>query len=168
MNFWACFRVQSFEEGQKEKDLNWVESQVGQLTEDTSTCALWTRIWRSQVRIFHVSQSCRLTFWSDAITLIYLPYGPSAYFKLTSIELTKQIFVWSFFLNSAEIDPQPRTGSWKGNSPLSWTRAQRICNTTRTYSWQNVSNGISSATWIPRKTSRNVPQPTWLYLLQAA
>jgi len=30
---------------------------------------------------------------SDAITLIYLPDGPSAYFKLTSIELTKQIFV---------------------------------------------------------------------------
>jgi ribosome production factor 1 len=30
---------------------------------------------------------------SDAITVIYLPNGPSAYFKLTSIELTKQIFV---------------------------------------------------------------------------
>jgi ribosome production factor 1 len=30
---------------------------------------------------------------SDAITLVYLPDGPSAYFKLTSVELTKQIFV---------------------------------------------------------------------------
>lgn len=28
----------------------------------------------------------------NAITLIYLPHGPSAYFKLTSIQLTKQIF----------------------------------------------------------------------------
>ncbi|KAF9461250.1 Brix-domain-containing protein [Collybia nuda] len=28
----------------------------------------------------------------NAITLVYLPNGPSAYFKLTSIELTKQIF----------------------------------------------------------------------------
>lgn len=29
----------------------------------------------------------------DAITMIHLPEGPTAYFKLTSIELTKQIFV---------------------------------------------------------------------------
>ncbi|KAF8202379.1 anticodon-binding protein [Pholiota molesta] len=29
----------------------------------------------------------------NAITLVHLPNGPSAYFKLTSIELTKQIFV---------------------------------------------------------------------------
>ncbi|KAJ3516935.1 hypothetical protein NLJ89_g805 [Agrocybe chaxingu] len=28
----------------------------------------------------------------NAVTLVYLPNGPSAYFKLTSIELTKQIF----------------------------------------------------------------------------
>ncbi|PPQ72319.1 hypothetical protein CVT26_007276 [Gymnopilus dilepis] len=28
----------------------------------------------------------------NAITLVYLPNGPSAYFKLTSVELTKQIF----------------------------------------------------------------------------
>ncbi|KAG6890019.1 hypothetical protein C0992_003364 [Termitomyces sp. T32_za158] len=30
---------------------------------------------------------------SDAITLVYLPAGPTAYFKLTSVELTKNIFV---------------------------------------------------------------------------
>jgi hypothetical protein len=29
----------------------------------------------------------------DGITLVHLPEGPTAYFKLTSIELTKQIFV---------------------------------------------------------------------------
>jgi ribosome production factor 1 len=29
----------------------------------------------------------------DAITLVHLPNGPTAYFKLTSIQLTKQIFV---------------------------------------------------------------------------
>jgi hypothetical protein len=29
----------------------------------------------------------------DAITLVHLPDGPTAYFKLTSIELTKKIFV---------------------------------------------------------------------------
>lgn len=29
----------------------------------------------------------------DAITLVHLPDGPTAYFKLTSIELTQQIFV---------------------------------------------------------------------------
>jgi ribosome production factor 1 len=29
----------------------------------------------------------------DALTLIHLPHGPTAYFKLTSIELTSQIFV---------------------------------------------------------------------------
>ena len=29
----------------------------------------------------------------DAITLVHLPNGPSAYFKLTSIELTRQIYV---------------------------------------------------------------------------
>ena len=29
----------------------------------------------------------------DALTVIYLPNGPTAYFKLTSVELTKQIFV---------------------------------------------------------------------------
>lgn len=29
----------------------------------------------------------------DAITLVHLPNGPTAYFKLTSIELTKQIYV---------------------------------------------------------------------------
>lgn len=32
----------------------------------------------------------------DAITLVYLPNGPVAYFKLTSIELTKQIYVGCF------------------------------------------------------------------------
>ena len=32
----------------------------------------------------------------DAITLVYLPNGPVAYFKLTSIELTKQIYVGYF------------------------------------------------------------------------
>lgn len=32
----------------------------------------------------------------DAITLVYLPNGPVAYFKLTSIELTKQIYVGFF------------------------------------------------------------------------
>lgn len=29
----------------------------------------------------------------DAITMVHLPGGPTAYFKLTSIALTKQIFV---------------------------------------------------------------------------
>lgn len=29
----------------------------------------------------------------DAITMVHLPDGPTAYFKLTSIQLTKQIFV---------------------------------------------------------------------------
>jgi ribosome production factor 1 len=33
--------------------------------------------------------------YPDAITLVYLPDGPMAYFKLTSIELTKQIYVSS-------------------------------------------------------------------------
>ena len=30
---------------------------------------------------------------SDAITLIHLPSGPTAYFKLTSVQLTKEIYV---------------------------------------------------------------------------
>ena len=30
---------------------------------------------------------------SDAITVVHLPSGPTAYFKLTSVELTKKIFV---------------------------------------------------------------------------
>ena len=30
---------------------------------------------------------------TDAITIIYLPEGPTAYFKLTSIELSKKIHV---------------------------------------------------------------------------
>lgn len=34
-----------------------------------------------------------ITQRADAIILVHLPNGPSAYFKLTSIELTKQIFV---------------------------------------------------------------------------
>jgi ribosome production factor 1 len=34
--------------------------------------------------------------FKDAITLVYLPNGPVAYFKLTSIELTKQIYVGCF------------------------------------------------------------------------
>lgn len=32
----------------------------------------------------------------DAITLIHLPNGPTAYFKLTSIELSKRISVRPF------------------------------------------------------------------------
>lgn len=36
----------------------------------------------------------------DAITLVYLPNGPMAYFKLTSIELTKQIYVSSPSISS--------------------------------------------------------------------
>ena len=41
-----------------------------------------------------------LPFDVDAITLVHLPNGPSAYFKLTSIELTRQIYVRAelFFL----------------------------------------------------------------------
>jgi ribosome production factor 1 len=35
-----------------------------------------------------------LTHVIDGMTLVHLPNGPTAYFKLTSIELTKQIFVW--------------------------------------------------------------------------
>jgi rRNA maturation protein Rpf1 len=31
--------------------------------------------------------------WPDGITLIHLPNGPTAYFKLTSVQLTKEIFV---------------------------------------------------------------------------
>ena len=39
------------------------------------------------------------SFDLDAITLVHLPNGPSAYFKLTSIELTRQIYVRAdFFL----------------------------------------------------------------------
>ena len=41
-------------------------------------------------------KSCRLSFLTnelDAITLVHLPSGPTTYFKLTSIELTKDIFV---------------------------------------------------------------------------
>jgi ribosome production factor 1 len=34
-----------------------------------------------------------LALWIDAITLVHLPEGPTAYFKLTSVELTKHIFV---------------------------------------------------------------------------
>ena len=37
----------------------------------------------------------------DAITLVHLPNGPSAYFKLTSIELTKQIYVRANFFFSS-------------------------------------------------------------------
>jgi len=33
---------------------------------------------------------------SDAITLVHLPNGPTAYFKLTSVELTQQIYVSRF------------------------------------------------------------------------
>lgn len=33
---------------------------------------------------------------SDAITLVHLPAGPTAYFRLTSIELTEQIYVCPF------------------------------------------------------------------------
>jgi ribosome production factor 1 len=36
----------------------------------------------------------------DAITLVYLPNGPMAYFKLTSIELTKQIYVSPLSISS--------------------------------------------------------------------
>lgn len=35
--------------------------------------------------------------FKDAITLVYLPNGPVTYFKLTSIELTKQIYVGRFW-----------------------------------------------------------------------
>lgn len=35
-------------------------------------------------------------YCADAITLVYLPNGPMAYFKLTSIELTEQIYVRLF------------------------------------------------------------------------
>ena len=41
----------------------------------------------------------RLTI--DAITLVYLPSGPTAYFKLSSIELTKRIYVGSAIYMSA-------------------------------------------------------------------
>lgn len=35
----------------------------------------------------------------DAITMVHLPDGPTAYFKLTSIQLTKQIFVGRKFFH---------------------------------------------------------------------
>ena len=38
---------------------------------------------------------------TDAITLVHLPDGPTAYFKLTSIQLTKKIFVRCFALRKA-------------------------------------------------------------------
>lgn len=43
---------------------------------------------------------------ADAITLVHLPEGPTAYFKLTSIELTTQIFVRHTSLRSFHfVDP---------------------------------------------------------------
>lgn len=37
---------------------------------------------------------------ADAITVVYLPEGPTAYFKLTSIELSKKIHVGPLANNS--------------------------------------------------------------------
>ena len=45
---------------------------------------------------FLLHRFCWTYSLQDAITLVYLPNGPSAYFKLTSVELTKQIFVCLF------------------------------------------------------------------------
>ena len=40
----------------------------------------------------------------DALTLVYLPSGPTAYFKLTSIELTQQIYVGSaVYMSSSKL-----------------------------------------------------------------
>lgn len=42
---------------------------------------------------------------TDGITFVHLPSGPTAYFKLTSIQLTKEIHVISFlsFSSSARV-----------------------------------------------------------------
>ncbi|KAJ2920493.1 hypothetical protein H1R20_g16601, partial [Candolleomyces eurysporus] len=41
---------------------------------------------------FHLLPVPELVLHADAITLVHLPNGPTAYFKLTSVELTRQIF----------------------------------------------------------------------------
>ena len=40
----------------------------------------------------------------DAITLVHLPNGPTAYFRLTSVELTERLFV-SFHLDVCDLAP---------------------------------------------------------------
>jgi len=42
-----------------------------------------------------------LTIPKDAMTIMHLPNGPTAYFRLTSIELTEEIYVSSILIFTA-------------------------------------------------------------------
>lgn len=44
-----------------------------------------------------------IIFLEDAITIVHLPAGPSAYFKLSSIQLTKEIHVCSLPSDSSNL-----------------------------------------------------------------
>jgi len=111
--------------------------------------------------------------FSDAITLVHLPEGPSAYFKLTSVELTKQIFVCPqlppFLTQLVLTMPLRRTiGPCTSNTTPPRTCPQRLRNTTRPRRWQNVSNYLSSTTRIPRSAGCHSTQSARLFVLQAA
>lgn len=111
-----------------------------------------------------------LTRYIDAITMIHLPAGPTAYFKLTSVALTKEIFVsaptpsycFIHVLNPA-IKLGPRAS--KPTSPR--TRAQWVRDPPRPRRWPHVPDYLPSPTRIRRTPSRHSAQPARLSLLPA-
>lgn len=80
---------------------------------------------------------CGTNTFLDAITMVQLPDGPTAYFKLTSIELTKEIFVRTTGLRSAAL--KQAVGSCSRIPTLSRTHSQRFRNNPWTYSRKDVS-----------------------------
>ena len=64
---------------------------------------------------------------SDAITVIQLPAGPTAYFKLTSVQLGSQIYVSAWALDHCEVSVYvPFTGTCSTVTPFPWVNIAMI------------------------------------------
>ena len=92
----------------------------------------------------------------DAIMLVHLPSRPTAYFELTSIELSKQIHVGFIIFGHTVSDNQ--LGPRKSFSSQPRTRPKRICDKARSYSRKNVPNPVSSTSSIRRTTGCDTTQ----------